>query len=74
MTGQHKKTIEVARELGVNVSHLLGAIRDNRFPAPARDVSGHFEWTARDRKAARKGIRTDRRRKRQTPALQQATS
>jgi hypothetical protein len=56
-------TRQVARMLGYTPIHLINAIHADRFPAPARNQHGFYEWSAADIEAARVGLAIDRRRK-----------
>jgi hypothetical protein len=57
------KTPLACKQLGIQHSALMGMLRDARVAAPAKDSSGHYNWTAADLRRVRKALANSRRRK-----------
>ena len=51
------KTPEAARELGTTYHRLIGLIRFDKIPRPAKDSSGDYLWTSADLGRARRALR-----------------
>jgi hypothetical protein len=54
--GHNRKTAAVARQLGKPYWRLWYLISSGKIPAPARDDSGDYIWSAQDIERARQAL------------------
>ena len=64
--GDHRKTVEVVRELGQPYYKVFGLIRYGLIRHPSKDASGDLLWTQADIEAARKALAARRKRRPKT--------
>jgi hypothetical protein len=62
------KTTFAARQLGIPYWRLFDLIRSGLIPAPEKDSSGDYIWTADDVERARDALATRQRRKEEAGA------
>jgi hypothetical protein len=58
-----RNTRSAAREIGVSVAKLVGAIYHGRVTPPIKDEGGKYAWFPEDIERARQVLQIDRRRK-----------
>jgi hypothetical protein len=56
MAGHRYKTTAAADHLGIPSYRLVNLLRYRRIPAPAKDTSGDYLWTAQDVERAREAL------------------
>jgi hypothetical protein len=58
-----RKSVVVARDLGVTYYRLIGLLRSGKITPPQKDSSGDYLWSPADVSSARGALGIDRRRK-----------
>jgi hypothetical protein len=63
MVQQTRKTMGVARLLGVPYHVVITLVRSSKIPAPEKDEAGDFQWTEQDIERARQVIAARRKKR-----------